>query len=67
MQEVLKMNDKEMLQQFIDFALYQYFKTFYKEEFDETNVCSLECISKNQEYKIEIDIQIQKYNGSEEQ
>lgn len=67
MQEVLKMNDKEMLQQFINIAFYQYFKTFHKEEFDETNVCSLECISKNQEYKIEIDIQIQKYNGSEVQ
>lgn len=60
MQEVLEMNENEMRQMFLDIALYEYFKMFRNEEFDDTNVCSLECISKNQEYELNIDIQIKK-------
>lgn len=60
MQEVLEMNENEMRQMFLDIALYEYFKMFQNEEFDETNVCSMECISNNQEYELNIDIQLKK-------
>lgn len=47
-------------QDFIDAAIAAYHNMFGSDEFDETNVCSLECLSKNRQYILTIDIQIRR-------
>lgn len=47
-------------QDFINAAIAAYHNMFGSDEFDETNVCSLECPSNNGQYILTIDIQIRR-------